>query len=436
MMRRAARGRGCIAIGLMLLIAGCATDTGERTDRHPPPTPEETRALTGRLLPPKTPDAAGWAADIQVAFSLLGLAPTPESLCAVIAVIEQESSFRADPAVPNLGTIARKEIDVRADRLGIPSLVVRTALRLESPDGRSYRDRIDAAKTERELSEIFEDLIGAVPLGKRLFAGWNPIRTGGPMQVAIAYAEAHAADKRYPYADAGSIRREVFTRRGGLYFGIAHLLDYPASYDRSLYRFADFNAGQYASRNAAFQNALRLLTGTALALDGDLVRQRNGVATEPGETERAARSAGPQLGLDDAAIRHALLQGTGPGFDRTELYRRVFALADERRGAPLPRAVLPQIRLQGPKISRNLTTAWFAERVDGRRARCLARIGPPAGRAGRSQHEDLARIEEMSRVESDLDSPHQVQRVLAGLLREEPHLVQADAVLPGTGPVQ
>ena len=36
--------------------------------------------------------------------------------------------------------------------------------------------------------------------------------------------EAHVAAKPYPYPVSGSIRNEVFTRRGGMYFGIAHLL--------------------------------------------------------------------------------------------------------------------------------------------------------------------------------------------------------------------
>ena len=112
--------------------------------------------------------------------------------------------------------------------------------------------------------------IAQVPLGQRFFSGYNPVRTGGPMQVSIDFAESQVKQRSYPYRLTGSVRDEVFTRRGGLYFGIAHLLDYPAGYDQPLYRFADFNAGQYASRNAAFQNAVSVVSGIKLDLDGDL----------------------------------------------------------------------------------------------------------------------------------------------------------------------
>ena len=360
------------ALALALALAGCATDdSGPRQ-----PTAEQTRARIERLLPPKTPDADGWAADIQTTFSLLGLSPSVELLCSAIAVIAQESSFRTDPTVPNLGSIARKEIDARADRIGIPSFAVNAALSMRSPDGRTYGERIDAARSERELSETFEALIGSVPLGQRMLGGFNPVRTGGPMQVSIAWSEAYAGRRPYPYADAGSIRREVFTRRGGLYFGIAHLLDYPASYDRSIYRFADFNAGHYASRNAAFQNAVAMVSGEAVTLDGDLVIE-GGSASSPGETERAVRAIAPRLGApSDTTIRRALESGNQQAFEQTPLYRDVFALADRKAGKPLPRAMLPRIQLKSPKITRNLTTAWFAERVDTRRQQCVAREAP------------------------------------------------------------
>ena len=233
--------------------------------------PTEAREAVVRLLPPSTADRAGWAADVYAALATLELPATPENLCAVLAVTEQESGFRADPAVPGLAAIAWKEIDRRADDAGVPKVAVRAALALTSPDGRSYAERIDAVKTERQLSEIFEDFIGMVPLGKTFFASRNPVRTGGPMQVSIAFAETHAQARPYPYPVRESVRREVFTRRGGLYFGTAHLLAYDAPYDSLFYRFADFNAGQYASRNAAFQNALSVASGLPVTLDGDLL---------------------------------------------------------------------------------------------------------------------------------------------------------------------
>jgi hypothetical protein len=304
----------------------------------------------------------------------LKLKPSADNICAVIAVTEQESSFKANPAVPGLSRIAWQEIEERARRLGVPALVVRTALRITSPDGRSYSDRIDKATTEQELSEIFDDLIGLVPLGKTLFGSWNPVRTGGPMQVAIAFAHEHAQMRDYPYPIAKSIRDEVFSRRGGMYFGIAHLLDYPASYDRPLYRFADFNAGHYASRNAAFQNAVAIVSGRTLVLDGDLV-DYTAASNEPGSTERAVRAMSNRLQLSAEEIRRDLEEGKSARFERTTLYQRVLALADRQSATPVPRAVVPRIQLKSPKITRNLTTAWFADRVDQRYQRCLGRSG-------------------------------------------------------------
>lgn len=363
--------RWVLAVSCCTWFAGCATPDGD--GGRPGLDAPDARTLIVRLLPQTLPDRAGWASDIYAAFATQDIPATAENICAVLAVTEQESTFRADPPVPGLAAIAWQEIDRQADRAGVPKFAVHTALRLTSPNGKSYSERIDAVMTEKQLSDIFEDFIGMVPLGKTFLASRNPVRTGGPMQVSIAFAEGQAAANQYPYPIAHSIRHEVFTRRGGMYFGIAHLLDYEASYPQPLYRFADFNAGRYASRNAAFQNALSIVSGVPLVLDGDLLPPGAAVDAATGSTERAAAALAKRLDMTASAIRRDLERGTEPAFERTRLYERVFARADQANGLAVPRAVLPAITLKSPKITRKLTTEWFARRVDERYQRCVAR---------------------------------------------------------------
>ncbi|MBV6825996.1 DUF1615 domain-containing protein [Pseudomonas sp. PD9R] len=356
-----------MSIAALLVLAGCGS---QRTQEAPARKPAEVKAEIVRLMPAKAVDRQGWATDIYAAFAAQNIQPTTQNLCAVLAVTEQESTFQVDPSVPGLGKIARDEIDRRAAKVHIPDLLISAALQVRSPNGKSYNERLNAARSEKELSAIFDDFIGMVPMGQSLFGGLNPVHTGGPMQVSIDFAEQHT--KGYPYPVDGSIRHEVFTRRGGMYFGIAHLLGYPVSYPQPLYRFADFNAGWYASRNAAFQNAVSRASGIPLALDGDLISYGSIL---PGTTEVAVRSLGKQLDMRNTTIRSQLEEGNSLAFENSELYQRVFALADKAEGRELPRAVLPGIVLQSPKITRTLTTAWFAKRVDERYQRCMARAG-------------------------------------------------------------
>ena len=349
---------------IALILAGCGS--AQRTGMSA----ADARSMIAGYIPSSVADREGWATDIHTAVAVLKIPVTPDNICAIVSVTEQESGFRADPSVPNLAAIAWAEIERQREKTGVPKFALDAALSIKSTNGRTYRERIDAARTERELSDTFEDLIGRVPLGRTFFEDRNPVRTGGPMQVSVAFARAHAQAKPYPYPVLETLRDEVFTRRGGMYFGIAHLLDYPAPYERYLYRYADYNAGHYASRNAAFQAALAMVTGTKLALDGDLVIPKS---TTPGATETAARSIAQQLGLGPAEIRRDLEAGSRQDFETTTLYRRVFEIADARSGRPVARAVVPAIELQSPKFTRRLTTQWFAERVVQRHRQCLAR---------------------------------------------------------------
>ncbi|MGY3943000.1 DUF1615 domain-containing protein [Aeromonas tecta] len=362
-----------------LLLAGCASEpTAPAEDaatiaKQPkamqPRKPADMKSRIVRFLPRQVPDKQGWANDVVTALTTQGIAVSDHNVCSVLAVAEQEATYQADPVVPGLGKIAWKEINRRAGKLLIPEFVVRSALSIKSPTGKSYADRIDKLRTEREMSEIFEDMISTVPMGKTLFGNLNPVHTGGPMQVSIAFAEANA--RGYPYSVKESIRHEVFSRRGGIWFGTKHIFGYPADYPDTLYRFADFNAGWYASRNAAFQAAVSRVSGKTLALDGDLIRYDS---DQPGNTELAVYSIASRLSMSKNAIRQSLRLGDSEEFAKTDLYGRVFTLAEQKAGSRLPRAILPGIQLKSPKITRNLTTAWFAKRVDDREQACVRKM--------------------------------------------------------------
>ena len=83
------------------------------------------------------------------------------------------------------------------------------------------------------------------------------------------------------------------------------------------------------------------------------------------------RSLARRLDTSDSRIRRALEQGDSIEFEQSPLYRSVFALADKIEGHTLPRAIMPRIDLKSPKITRKITTEWFAERVDRRYRACL-----------------------------------------------------------------
>ncbi|AVZ00128.1 DUF1615 domain-containing protein [Lelliottia sp. WB101] len=348
-----------------LVLAGCADKGAAPLKKGEKPV--DVASVVRQKMPASVKDRDDWAIVLAKTFKSQKIAPTEENICSVLAVAQQESMYQTDPAVPGLNKIAWKEIDRRAEKMHIPVFLVHTALKITSPNGKSYSERLDTVKTEKQLSAIFDDFIDMVPMGQKLFGSLNPVHTGGPMQVSIDFAEKHT--RGYPWEIDGTVRQEVFSLRGGLWFGTYHLLNYPANYSAPLYRFADFNAGWYASRNAAFQNAVNRATGVKLALDGDLIAYGS---SEAGTTEQAVRKLAIKLDMSNSEIRRQLEKGDSLAFEKTELYQQVFKLAEQKSGNALPREVLPGIQLESPKITRNLTTAWFAKRVDDRRAHCMS----------------------------------------------------------------
>src|SRR3954469_13439202 len=145
------------AVLVLVLLAGCATPP-----RDPLPGAQQQRsggqqqrteggaivrgpALVEELLPPRLADRRGWAEDMYAALAALRVEPTAENVCAVVAIIEQESSFRVDPPIPGLPAMARRELEKRRERAGIPKLVAESAMKLVSSDGRTYEQRLESA---------------------------------------------------------------------------------------------------------------------------------------------------------------------------------------------------------------------------------------------------------------------------------------------------
>jgi hypothetical protein len=366
-MARARRvsGRAATALGTVLaaiVLVSCAHR------RETPSAPVLDARDVVELVGPAATDRAGWANDIVAAIRLAGKDPTAERACAVIAIIEQESGYQPDPAVPNLPHIVTKALE---DKLAPLGPLAKPALRAVVDD--DTRARISRLRTERDLDRLFRETIAAkLPAAVTSVIGiddLNPVTTAGPMQVQVAFAREMSG-----LSDAET-RELLYTRFGGVRFGTARLLGYAAEYDDVVYRFADYNAGTYSSRNAAFQEELAWLVGRRLALDGDLLDYRGGDS----QTLQAALTFGGLYGVSERRVRRDLEKEKSIELEDTEVWHAVRDAWRQRTGKATPYARVPEVTLASPKLSRSRTTAWFAESVKKRYAACRRRQGSSLG---------------------------------------------------------
>lgn len=378
-----------MAIGAL----GCATarpDGSLSSVRAVPRAP--TADEIARFIPDGVAERLDWSEAILGALTESHLPTDRLAVCAVIAVIGQESGFQANPVVPGLARIVRARIDRYKTKLGpLGDPLLERLLAGHSPgDARPFTQRLDTVRTERDVDLLFRDLLAyyqanhpalfeAVAWAGKLadldeLTDLDPITTAGSMQVSVRFATQWAGEHQGASSSA-DVRDALYTRAGGVHYGAARLLGYPVRYDRPLYLFADYNAGYYASRNAAVQAHLARLTGLPLALDGDLLAyDRNGEPSEKSSaSERAVQSFAARYApaLTARQIRRDLLEEKTLAFEQTETYRAV-ASAEQRAGRAAEYARLPDLALNSPKLTRPLSTAWFAHAVDRRYEACLA----------------------------------------------------------------
>lgn len=385
-----------------MLLAGASA-----CHEAPPPAPPPARpppplgpAQVRTAFPEGVGDPAGWAKDTLAAFSDSSLVPDATRVCAVVAVLQQESGFQADPPVAHLGALVRTRLREEAEKYGPlgPTAMERLLKERAPGDRRTFDERIKRLRTERELDLLFRDMLEAerrehpamvatANLLDTLFRGrrledLNPVTTAGSMQVSVRWAVDYARSRGWP-DDEEALRDALYTRAGGLRYGVPRLWGYPLSDADVLYRFADYNAGQYASRNAAVQRALARLTGLSLEADGDLLAfGPDGRPTaEDSQTLGAFRAFRQRFvpTLPEARLRQDLEKGKELAFEETPSYLALRRVYREQIGSPMPGAALPELELKSPKLRRGYSTAAYSRNVMRHHRACLQRLrgGPP-----------------------------------------------------------
>jgi hypothetical protein len=161
----------------------------------------------------------------------------------------------------------------------------------------------------------------------------------------------------------------------GVLAGVYVLYDTNKTYSDFIYQAADYNAGKYTSRNVGFQHAVSKLTGIPLALDGDLLSYGlKGTLTES-QTEKALTTLSSQkdLGLNKVSRRLALSKEKEAAFSETGLYITVAERYKAKFKQPMPKEMLPVIKLESLKVSKGLTTARFANAVKTKYNLCMGK---------------------------------------------------------------
>ena len=385
--------RGSALLALTISLAGCGNGSWWANDDEPKLESNQIK----KLIPSRVNDRTSWAKDIYAITEELKIPRNKENICSIIAVVDQESNFIANPNVPGLGAKAVKEVSSRLqekfeDKLGTTigaplAGYFQDVLKNQPSPENNYLKQMSKVKNEKELDVLYREifaymskhyhvsaLTGAAKLVGQDFAEkLNPITTLGSMQVHINYAK----DNKRSSMNINELRDDLYTEYGGLYYGIHRLMMYPVNYDKPIYRFADYNSGMYSSRNAAFQKMIEKSSGIDLDLDGDLLSyDKNGnprAATTT--TEKALLNLFVQNNvlITPRQLRNDLEKEKAKGFEKTQTYAAVSKLYTEKTQKDPIYAIMPEVVISGPKLSRDYNTNWYASRVNGRYDTCMHR---------------------------------------------------------------
>ncbi|WP_032866361.1 DUF1615 family protein [Acinetobacter sp. 1000160] len=380
-------------LAISISLTACGDSSWWSNNKEPEMKVEQIK----KVLPPRVNDRESWSQDIFDIMQQLSIPKSKQNVCSIVAVVDQESNFVADPAVPGLGQKAVQEINTRLKEKfeaklgetigGTVAGYFEDVLKNQPSPENNYMSQMRRVKTERELDLLYREifdymskhyhvsaLTGAAKLiGQDIGEKMNPITTLGSMQVHINYAKEHKRQS----GNIAELRDDLYTQYGGLYYGIHRLMEYSADYDKAIYRFADYNSGMYSSRNAAFQKMLEVIQDKDLDLDGDLLLyNKDGnpqSALSQSEKEIIAAFTSNRVLVTPRQIRADLKKEKERKFEDTQTYLAVQKLYQTKTNKEPIYAIMPEVVISGPKLSRDYNTNWFASRVNGRYEACMQR---------------------------------------------------------------
>jgi hypothetical protein len=299
-----------------------------------------------------------WAEDISSMVIEEGFNPSKNNIAALLSQIERESSFHADPPVPNIKNIYNRGLrEVKKKHPVLYKAVDKVGLVRKFKD--KYEPKILSVRTEGQLEnvlkEIEEDIRFLKYIPNKDFIISNikdVISTIGCMQLNLNKALELAAEKGENLTKE-EMRKKLYTREGGLKYGIRYLNKIVDVYGEkgeinkanANIIFAAYNSGIYSPRNASLQEQLNRIMGTHLIKDGDFLRYNKSgqPLQEKSNTEKVVINFVKRfnINLSEKDIREILLKEKTKEFDNSILVNKI--REEYKRAFGIPKyAIIPE----------------------------------------------------------------------------------------------
>lgn len=360
------------AVGITFFLTACSEEKKAKNPNLLQPNQIHQLIPNHKMVEPKQKSA--WVKDIHATMNELSIPTTKKNVCQVLAVVEQESNFAANPKVPNLGKATLTAMQEKLKRYPTALQMYINKIMSDYPTpSNNYKQLISNVKDEKQLyllqRRLVDDLthgisqiseLGGVDVKNIV----NEVKTLGSMQVHLDYALAHAKN---PLMSSKELALQILdNRKSGLYFGIKRL--YEVDYENPAYRFSDYNAGAFSSRNTAYQFMLMKLSGQKLTLDGDLLNYKGKSQTKAVLIDYFSKHDDAPSSLQVSAD---LLKEKTAEFEKSDTYMYVLQKFKKRFPNQYRYAMIPQVELKSSKLKNSWSTAKYARLVNERYQRCM-----------------------------------------------------------------